>query len=128
MADILNKTGSVALTDLKDSWELTLEAGKTYHFEAKNTDNHGRYNFVIESEELNYGEVPITDRWVNIKKTNVEPNDTDSGSFVAPKSVSGLHTTDPADQGALDKIAYIRVKVKWVTTIYDANYHVRIFE
>lgn len=61
MATYLNQCGTVSGTDLKDSWDLRLVAGKTYHFEAKNTDDHGRFNLVIEYNELDYGEVPIGD-------------------------------------------------------------------
>ena len=34
MADIVNKSGTVSITDLKDSWDITLEAGILYHYEA----------------------------------------------------------------------------------------------
>ena len=128
MADILNTSGTIKLTDLKDSWERNLEAGKTYHYKVENTDNHGRFNLLIESEYLNYGEIPIADNWNTLVKRNVEPDDTDTGSFIAPRSVYGLNTNDPEDQEAIDKNSFIRVSVKWITTIYDANYRIRIFE
>lgn len=128
MADILNKSGTIKLSNIKDSWELSLEAGKQYKYEVKNTDNHGRFNLLIEGEFLNYGEVPISEKWGKMVKENVEPEDTDKGSFTAPRSVSGLNTNDPADQAALDKISYVRVSVKWITTVYEACYSVRIYE
>lgn len=128
MADILNKVGSVKLSDLKDSWELRLEAGKQYRFEAKNTEEHGRFNLLIEGEQLDYGEIPISEKWFKIVKQNLEPEDTDTGSFTAPRSVYGLNTNDPADQAALDKLSYVRVSVKWITTVHEACYSVRIYE
>jgi hypothetical protein len=128
MADILNKIGAVDAGDVKDSWEMTLEAGKTYHFKAENLDDHGRYNLVIESEYLNYGEIPIADDWNRLVKSTVEPTITNSGTFDAPRSVYGLNVADPAEQEEINSRSYIRVKVKWIFTIYNANYHVRIYE
>ena len=128
MGDILNKSGTLSVTDLKDSWDLTLDAGKQYHYEIRNTGNSGQLNLKIKAETLDYGQVPLYDDWSKIEnKVNVEPGTTVTGSFTAPRSVYGLSSNDPSGQTAIDSVSYIRVSVHWVLTIYNVSYAVRIY-
>ena len=126
MATKLSKTGTVTITDLKDSWELVLEAGRTYNYEAKNTGSNGKFSFVIQNESLNYGDVPISEDWNKVVKVTVDPGKTKNGTFKATQSIHGLNSNDPATQARIESISYIRVSVKWVVTAYKAKYSVKI--
>lgn len=128
MANILKKSGTVTITDLKDSWERVLEAGKRYKYEAKNTGENGRFRFVIKYETLNYGEVPDSEDWGRLIKVTVKPGETKRGSFKAPRSVYGLNAEDPEQQERLEKLSYVRVIVKWIVTVYTAHYKIRVYE
>jgi len=130
MSDILNKSGTVTAIDLKDSWDLKLTANKVYHFEAQNTGNHGKLNFKLKAETLNYSEVPIGDDWNTIHDTvSLDPGESEKGSFTAPRSVFGLSSTDPQTQADIESISYIQVSVHWVFTIHTTtNYTIRIYE
>ncbi|MBI3579707.1 MAG: hypothetical protein HY276_05030 [Ignavibacteriales bacterium] len=128
MADLLKKSGTVNITDLKDSWELVLEAGKKYKYEAENTGDHGKFRFVIKNEVLNYGEVPDSEDWTNLAKVTVDPGKTKTGTFTAGRSVYGLNAKDPDQQERMEKLSYIRVVVKWILTVYKTSYKIRIYE
>lgn len=124
MGDILDKSDTVSLTNLTDPWGLNLEAGKRYKYKVENIGNHGKFNFVIKAEELNYGEVPIKDKWRNIKKISVNPGETKNGSFIAPQSIYGLNSYD----SNAEKRSFISVNIHWIPTVHKANYRIRIYE
>jgi hypothetical protein len=126
MATKLSKTGTVTITDLKDSWELVLEAGRTYSYEAKNTGSNGKFSFVVQNESLNYGDVPITEQWFNVVKVTVNPGKTKTGTFKAAQSIHGLNSSDADTQARIASISYIRVSVNWVVTVYKSKYSVKV--
>jgi len=129
VSDILNKSGTVTATDLKDSWELQLTANTVYNFEAQNTGGHGKLNFKVKAETLNYGEVPIGDDWNKVHDTvNLDPGESENGSFTAPRSIYGLNYTDPEDQAVSDSISYVKVSAHWVFTTHTTDYTIRIYE
>jgi hypothetical protein len=129
MSDILNKSGALTLTHPKDSWDLNLTANKVYHFEAENTGNHGKLNFKLKGETLNYSEVPIGDDWNKIHDTvNLDPGESEKGSFTAPRSVFGLSSTDPQKEADIESISYVQVSVHWVVTTHTTDYTIRIYE
>jgi hypothetical protein len=129
VSDILNKSGTVTITDPKNSWDLKLTANKVYHFEAQNTGNHGELNFKLKAETLNYSEVPIGDDWNKIHDTvNLDPGESEKGSFTAPRSIFGLSSTDPQTQADIESISYVQASVHWVVTTHTTNYTIRIYE
>jgi hypothetical protein len=129
VSDILNKSGSLTITDPMNHWDLKLIAGKVYHFEAQNTGNHGKLNFKLKAETLDYGQVPIQDDWTKIHDTvNLDPGESEKGSFTAPRSIFGLSSTDPQTEADIESTSYVTPSVHWVVTTHTTDYTIRIYE
>lgn len=119
MATIMEHTGSVSKTDLKDDWIKYLTVGRKYHYSVKNTEDHGKFNFVVRQEIWDYREEEEDSYTEKLVKITVKPSKTKTGTFTVKDSVLGIPGT---------KEARVEIIIKYVLTIYNANYTFKIWD
>ena len=115
---IMEKIGHVSLTDLKDDESALLKVGKTYNYRVKNTDDHGRFKFIVRQEIDDYREEESDSYTENLVKITVEPGETKTGTFKVKDGVLGVSETET------DSVDFI---IKYIVTIYNANYTFKVW-